>query len=142
VGAFGASTARAASMRRCILRRRWGKATFVEDRELIHCQFPKAWPLHPFRRDVAQREPNGLRGGFVSREMPTGLDDLPQLRMDALERVGGVDQAADLRRKCEERNHVGPRAAPGRHDGRKLPAPGPALECVQRGTRGLGAAAV
>ena len=100
---------------------------------------PEAWPVHPFRGDVAQREPDQLRGGFVSREMATGFDDLPQLRVDAFERVGRVDQAPDVGRKREERNDVRPGAAPGGDDRRKLPAPRPALEGVERGTRRLGA---
>jgi hypothetical protein len=57
--------------------------------------------------------------GLVAREMTPGLDDLAQLRMLALDRVG-ADHAAHFRRVGDERDYVLPGASPGRHNGRYL----------------------
>ena len=67
--------------------------------------------------------------------MATGLDDFAELCVHALERVGRVDDAPNLRGKCEERNHACPGPAPGSDDRRKEVAPVATLERVQ-GTEG------
>ena len=111
--------------------RRRRKAVVVENRELIHGRL-HAGGAHPRRGDIAQRQPDQFRGGLVGREMAARFDDLAHPRVDALERIGRVDHAPNLGRKREERNHLGPGAAPGRDDGRKVRAPRALLEGVER----------
>ncbi|ERU30849.1 hypothetical protein Q092_06176 [Pseudomonas aeruginosa CF77] len=56
-----------------------GRATesvSVKDSELVHGLLPVVSGSAPFGGDVSQREPDQLGGGFVSREMAPGLDDL------------------------------------------------------------------
>jgi len=45
-----------------------------------------------------------------------GLDDLAQLHVQALDRIGGVEDATDIRRESEERDHPRPDTPPGRGD--------------------------
>jgi hypothetical protein len=139
VGAFCASTAPAGSMRACILRRGRGEAIRVEHRELRHRLPPRADRRGPPTCDVSQRQPDQFRRRVVAGEMPTRRDDFAELRVDALEAVGRVNDASDLRRKREKGDHVRPGARPRRDDGRQLRAPGFARDVVKRGGRGLGA---
>jgi hypothetical protein len=112
VGAFSASAGTAVSTRAFILRVRRREAPFVQDRKLRHRGRPVNRAALPFGGDVAEGEPNQLRRRLVRRKVTTGLDNLPQLRMHALERVRRVDDTPDIWRKGEERDDVGPRAAP------------------------------
>src|SRR5215218_6704906 len=69
------------------------------------------------------REVDELGGGLLVGEVSAGLDRLPDLAVQALDRVGGVDRAAELVGEREERDHVLPAGAPG-VDGRRIaPAP-------------------
>ena len=69
---------------------------------------------------IPQGEPQQLGRGVVVRKVAARLDDLPQLRMHALERIGRVDQPADLRRKGKEGHDVRPGATPRRDHRRKF----------------------
>src|SRR5919108_6238824 len=106
VGAFCASTGTAASMRGCILRRRWNKAIAVEDRKLVHGLAPRRRGTLPGRRDVAERQPDQFGGRVVVRKVAACLDDFAKLRVNTLERVRRVDDASNLWWKGEERNHA------------------------------------
>ena len=109
------------------------EAIFVEDRELVHRRLPVVRRAAPVGGDVAQRQPDQLGGRIVAGEVAARLDDLAQLRVDALDGVGGVDHLAHRRREREERNHVVPGAAPGGRDGGEFLTPGAALEGIQLG---------
>jgi len=89
------------------------ESLFVEYRELVHCLAPLLGRATPVRRDVAQRQPDQFGGRLIRREMSARLDDLAQLRVHALDRVRGVDDAANLRRERKERDDVSPRSALG-----------------------------
>jgi hypothetical protein len=65
-----------------------------------------------FVLDVADRQPQQLDHGVVVREMPTVLDDLPQLIVQALDRVRGVDDLPDRPRERQERDEPLPRVLP------------------------------
>src|SRR3954467_12320698 len=93
----------------------------------------------PVSGDVAQREPDQFARRIVGREMAAGFDDLAQLRVHAFDRVRGVDYAAHRWRKREERNDIGPGAAPRARHGRELLTPRTDLECRELGLCGLGA---
>ena len=55
---------------------------------------------------------------------PRGLDDLAQLRINALNGIGGVDDLAYLGRKRKERDHAIPCTASGHAGHQKFLAPG------------------
>jgi len=54
-----------------------------------------------------------LGGGLFVGEVPAGLDRLADLAVQALDRVGGVDRAAQLVGQRDELGHVLPGRAPG-----------------------------
>src|SRR6266566_922740 len=66
----------------------------------------------PAAADVAHAEVEQLQQRVVVGEVPTVLRDLAQLVVDALDRVGGVEDVADLGREREERDHVFPVVTP------------------------------
>src|SRR3954462_4320412 len=76
------------------------------------------------------------RGLFVG-EVSAGLYRLADLAVQALDRVGGVDGAAQVLGQREERDHVLPGRAPGL-DGRRVAVALVSLEGVELGERGLG----
>jgi hypothetical protein len=99
------------------------ESLFVEYRELVHRRLPVLRSVAPVGGDVAQRQPDQLGRRVVAGEVPAGLDDLAQARIDALDGVGRVDHLAHGRREREERDHLVPGPAPGGHHGGEAPAP-------------------
>jgi hypothetical protein len=88
--------------------------------------FPGAFVL-----DVADGQPQQLDHRVVVGEMAPVLDDLPQLIVQRLAAVGGVDDLADLGRELQERDEPLPRVPPD-PDRRRIPLPPDrALEDVQ-----------
>src|SRR5215213_10360759 len=79
-------------------------------------------PAHVIGAELAAAEVEQLDQGFVGREVPTGLADLAEPVVDALDHVRGVDDLADLRREGEERDDLLPGGLPLAPDGRVLPA--------------------
>jgi hypothetical protein len=82
-------------------------------------------------REVDARECGGLGG-----DVPAGVDRAPDPGVDALDRVGGTNNRADLLIKSEERYEFGPRSGP-EPDNRgilALPFLAELGEGVQRGT--------
>ncbi len=59
----------------------------IKDSELVHGRLPIMRDTSPIRGDVAQRQPEQLDGRLVIREVATGLDDLAQLHVQALDGV-------------------------------------------------------
>ncbi len=68
--------------------------------------------------------------------MPARLDDLAKAHVQALDGVGGVDDAAHLGRKRKKRNHMLPGALPQGRDRRVLDAPRALCKGLQRGPGG------
>ena len=101
------------------------------DGELGHRLRPVPGTATPVCGDVLQRHPDQLGCGLIAREVSSGLDDLAQPRIDALDRIGGVDHATYRRGKGKERNDPIPCSTPQRRDGRVPFAPGSALEFLE-----------
>src|SRR5581483_8045962 len=76
-----------------------------------------------------------LEGGLLGGEVAAGLDRAAEPGVEALDRVGGADQRADLLIEAQERDELGPGALPQLDDGRVAGFPGAAElgERVQRG---------
>lgn len=78
----------------------------------------------------------------VVGEVPAVPGDFAQLVVERLERVGGVDDLADLGREGEERDHALPGVAPHAGDRRVARAPGLVELVERRGGAGLAVGAV
>lgn len=59
-------------------------------------------------RDDLQHQLYGLGRCFVAREVAAAAHCFAHVTVQALDRVGGVDDAADLRHKGEELDHLRP----------------------------------
>lgn len=70
--------------------RRQREALIIEDSELVHRLSPLLGRPSPVGRDVAQGQPQQLGRCIIAGEVATGLDDLAQLAVQALDGVGGV----------------------------------------------------
>jgi len=70
--------------------------------------------------------------GPKARKVATRLHDLAQLHVQALDRVGGVEETPNLDVIREDRQHMGPVSAPERGDRRILEAPRALGEGVER----------
>ena len=68
-------------------------------------------------------EVDELAGGVLGGEAALGLDRLAQLAVEGLDRVCGVDDAADLWGERQKRDHVLPAVAPRLDDRWQLRAP-------------------
>ena len=81
---------------------------------------------------------DALEGGLVGGEVSPGPDGLADPRVDALDRVGGADDLADLHVEPEEGHELRPGRLPEPDDRRILPAPGAGElhEPLQRGLLG------
>src|SRR4051812_3808360 len=84
----------------------------------------------PFGVGAHDREVDELGRGLFVGEVPAGLDRLADLAVQALDRVGRVDRAAQLVGEREERDHVLPAGAPG-VDGRRGGRAPPRLETLE-----------
>src|SRR3954452_16523484 len=91
----------------------------------------------PFGVGLDDREVDELGGALFVGEVPAGLDRLADLAVQALDRVGGVDGAAQLVGQREERDHVLPGVAPDL-DGRRVARAPLAVEALQLDHRGFG----
>ena len=69
------------------------------------------WIL-PARRDVSQRKPDQFGRRLVIWEVPLVSNALADLTVQAFDRVGGVEDFADLHREHEEGDHRCPIPAP------------------------------
>src|SRR6185437_13835365 len=72
--------------------------------------------------DVADREPEQLDDGVIGGKVPAVLDDFAQLVVQRLDRVGGVDDLADLGWELQERDEPLPRVLPDRDGALVAPA--------------------
>lgn len=89
----------------------WGglsiaESTLIEDRELIHGLLSVMGGPAPFCRVIAQHQPDQFSGSIIAREMPPGLDNFAQLRVDVLDGVSGIDHTAHDRRKGKKRGRL------------------------------------
>jgi hypothetical protein len=106
---------------------------------LVHRVGPRIRGAVPLRGEVAEREPEQFRGGVIRGVVPARLDDFSELGVHALQRIGRVDQAADLWWKREEWHDVRPGAPPGGDHGGKLASPGSPFEFVESSAPDVGA---
>src|SRR5215210_7089407 len=67
----------------------------------------------PLGVGLDDRQVDQFGRGLLVGEVPAGLDRLADLAVQALDRVGGVDRAAQLFGQRQERDHVLPGVAPG-----------------------------
>ena len=74
----------------------------VENGELVHRRPPRRRRAFPLRGDIPQGQPDQLRRRLVIWKMAAGFDDLTEPRVHALERVGRVDHATNLRRNAKK----------------------------------------
>ena len=86
-----------------------------------------------FVLDGADRQPQQLDCRVVAGEVAAVLGDLPELVVQRLDGVGGVNDAAQLGRERQERGEPLPRGAPGRDRVGVLLAPVRVRERVQLG---------
>jgi hypothetical protein len=91
----------------------------------------------PFRFGSFDGEVDELGGGLFVGEVAAGLDRLADLAVHGLDRVGRVDNAAQLVGQREERRDVLPVAPPALGDHRVALAPG-LVEALELGLGGLG----
>ena len=84
------------------LRRAFRKAVAVDDGKLIHGRVPGFRGANGVVVHVLEREPRELDRRLIAREVTPGFDDLAEPHVQTLDRIGGVDHAAHLRRKREE----------------------------------------
>ena len=101
------------------------------DGELGHRLRPVPGTATPVCGDVLQRHPDQLGCGLIAREVSSGLDDLAQPRIDAPDRICGVDHATYRRGKGKERNDPNPCSTPQRRDGRIPLTSGAVLEFLE-----------
>ena len=88
--------------------------------------------LAPSGFGFGDREVQQLAGCFFGREVPSGLDDLADLAVQRLDRVGRVDHAADVLGVGQERGDLLPALKPALADRRVagIPLVGEALQLV------------
>src|SRR3954467_8573725 len=91
----------------------------------------------PFGVGLDDREVDQFGGGLFVGEVPAGLDRFADLAVQALDRVGGVDRAAQLVGQREEWDHVVPAGAPG-VDGRRVALAPVGVKALELGERLLG----
>ena len=94
------------------------EALFVEYRKLIHGRLPVVSGSPLVGGDVLQGQPDQLGSGLITGKVPAGFDDFAQPRIDAFDRVGGVDHLAYRWRKREKGDDFVPGPPPGGDDGR------------------------
>ena len=76
----------------------------VKDSELVHSLLPIVSGTTPPGRNVAQGKPDKFRGGIIARQAASRLDDLSQLRVDALNFIRCVNDLAQRWRERKEGN--------------------------------------
>src|SRR5215216_7331531 len=70
----------------------------------------------PLALRAGDREVEQLAGGVLSGEAAAGLDDLADLAVERLDRVGRVDRSADVGREGQERDDPLPMLKPALRD--------------------------
>src|SRR4051794_13763981 len=115
-----------------------GEALAEEDGELGLGHRPRAGSHPPLLLGPVQDQEQELQGGLVGREVAPRANRPPELGVERLDGIRGVEQAPDLVGKGVERHHLAPGPAPGLADRWILPAPGPLFEGGERGLAGGG----
>jgi hypothetical protein len=113
------------------------RTVLVQDGELLHGCCPIMSRHSPLYGDVADRQPQQLSRRVVIGEVPPGLDDLAQLRIHTLDRVGGVDHFAYRRWENKKGNHLAPDPLPCTHHHGVLLAPAALCKVLKRLVGGL-----
>src|SRR5580704_8793986 len=101
------------------------------DLKLIHCTLPRFCRHEPFLLGVAQGKKEQLGSSVIAREVALGADDLAQLEVKGLDRIGRVEDASDLVGEGEEGAYALPVATP-RCDDRRVALSPLGLEVVER----------
>ena len=83
-----------------------------QDGELVERRLPCPGWHGPFFSGISQGQIKQLGGRIIAGEVAPVFDDFAQTHIQALDRVGGVDDLADRFRIGEERDHLLPIAPP------------------------------
>src|SRR6266849_10998739 len=115
--------------------RRWShysirqrEALFELDRQLGLGSVPRNWRIFPARLHITQHQPDELGGGLLTGKVAAHPHRLADLSVKAFDGIGGVEDFAQLRSKCEQRYHLLPVAPPALGDRWIFLPPGPAVE--------------
>src|SRR5258707_3598509 len=118
--------------------RRWShysirqrEALFELDRQLGLGSVTRNWRIFPARLHITQHQPDELGGGLFTRKVAAHPYRLADLRVKALDGIGGVEDFTQVRREGEERYHLLPVAPPALRDGRIFLPPGAAVKILQ-----------
>ena len=87
-----------------------------EDRQLGVDHAPVLPPACPFLRNIHHGQIQHFQKAVVCGEHGFGLGHLPELAVEALNGVGGVDQPPDLLGELEIDAQIGPILPPGPRD--------------------------
>src|ERR1700738_5335050 len=127
--------------------RRWShysirqrEALFELDPQLGLGSVPRNWRIFPARLHITQHQPDELDGGLFTGKVAAHPYRLADLRVKALDGIGGVEDFTQVRREGEERYHLLPVAPPALSDGQIFLPPGagqnpPAARAPSRPTR-------
>src|SRR5690242_18210563 len=91
---------------------RQNEAVLELDRQLGLGSVPRNRRIFPARLNVAQHQPDEFGGRLFAGKMSADAYRLAHLRVETLDRVGGVKHDSQLGSKGEERDHLLPVAPP------------------------------
>ena len=114
------------------------EAVAEHDGELRHSGGPFALSILPIVAHAAQDQIQQFDRRLVGREVSAAAHGGAQRAIEALDRIGGVDDPPDLGREGEERDHLLPLPPPQRGDRGVFLAPWAGLEGIQGDQCGIG----
>ena len=117
---------------------RQGKAVFEQDGKLSLGHHPLAWRHLPLLGRQVQHQEQELHGTLVGGKVPSGSDRPPQLGIQTLNRICGVDDPTDIVWEGEERDDFRPVSPPGLGDGRVFLTPWTFGKVVEGDPAGIG----
>ena len=101
------------------------------DRHLGLGSLPRGRRIFPARLNVTQHQPDELGGRLLAGKMAADSHRLADLRVEALDGIGGVKDFSQLGSEGEERNHLLPIAPPALREGGIFLPPRAAVEMLE-----------